>query len=238
MLISIAVAVYALSLFLLFTGRDRLSYYVLGLGIVFHVAFLVARAWTAGLFMAGPALDATFLLPLILAVMAAHDIERSGAAPLVLAVLFGLAALFYPRGIPYLGPDKQTAWATVYFITDVSGRACLFTGALMAVLSLAAREEAPAFHSRLVWGFVLYTIAQVTGAIWCFQGWAGTFQWVGVHMESAATWCFFANYLHLQFLPAWTERRKAWYAVAGGILLLAFHLESYAVHLMLPRIGG
>jgi ABC-type transport system involved in cytochrome c biogenesis permease subunit len=85
---------------------------------------------------------------------------------------------------------------------------------------------------------VLFTIAQVTGAIWCWLGWASTFQWVYVHFQAAAVWCFFANYLHLRFLPKWDIRKKAGYALAGSVIMLGITVIGYIRYFGEPRIGG
>jgi len=49
-----------------------------------------------------------------------------------------------------------------------------------------------------------------------------TFQWVYVHLQSAAVWMFYANYLHLRLIPRWNEKRLAIYLVAGAVMIMLF----------------
>ncbi|HQL83891.1 MAG TPA: cytochrome c biogenesis protein CcsA, partial [Spirochaetota bacterium] len=89
-----------------------------------------------------------------------------------------------------------------------------------------------------VWGFVLYSVAQVTGAIWCYLGWGNTFQWGPRHMSSASLWLVYAAFLHLRFIPGWSGRRRAWFAVAASAAVLGLTWSSYLHEMTFPRIGG
>lgn len=236
-----AVGLYALSLWLSFRNRVRGARVILWSGFLLHGAYLCSRAWMTGAFVSSSMLDGEFLMPWALALLALLQGRRASASStipsaLFLALAFGILASLYPKGIMHLGPNKLSAWANMYFFTDTLGRACFYAGAITAVFTLRGRGEASSWHSFFVWGFVLYTVAQVSGAIWCFLGWAATFKWVEVHMQSAAIWCCFATYLHLPFLPEWNERRRAGFGMVGSFVVLAFHLHAYALHYSMPRI--
>lgn len=238
-----AALLYISSLIFQLIKKRGWSFAFLLLGFVGHTAYQVLRGWMSGMFISNPMFDTFFLMPwsvalLIILKQLKSKEKRNDNATLALLVFFALLAVFYPKGMSYLGPNKHSLWATMYFITDVMGRACFYVGALFSLLLVLRRNTLPDYHGFLVWGFVLFTLAQVTGAVWCFLGWATTFQWVYVHMESAAIWCFFANYLHLQFLPAWDEQRKAKFALAGGVMMLVFYLHNYLAYFTVPRIGG
>jgi ABC-type transport system involved in cytochrome c biogenesis permease subunit len=94
------------------------------------------------------------------------------------------------------------------------------------------------YSSCIIWGFILYSIAQVVGAIWCYLGWATLFNWGERHLQSATLWCYFAAYLHLRFLPAWDMRRKAWFSLYGFILVFFFSYSGIFREASMPRIGG
>ena len=143
-----------------------------------------------------------------------------------------------PEGVETLGPTKLTVWAPLYFFFEVLGRACFYCGGWFALLYLLTNRYGDRFHTPIVWGFVLFTIAQVVGAIWCWLGWAATFQWVNIHFQAAAVWCFFANYLHVRFLPKWDLRKKAGFAFAGTVIMLGISIIGYVRFFGEARIGG
>ena len=135
---------------------------------------------------------------------------------LVPLLLFSAAALFYARGIIPPTPEQADAMGDgLLRHRGIRPRAVLCRGALRAALFLARSDSADAFHGYLVWGFVFYSVAQVTGAVWCYLGWGNTFQWGPRHMSSASIWLIYAAYLHLRFIPGWSGRRRAWYRHCG-----------------------
>jgi ABC-type transport system involved in cytochrome c biogenesis permease subunit len=111
-------------------------------------------------------------------------------------------------------------------------------GAWFAFRYLHRREEARFFDSFIIWGFIFYSIAQVTGAIWCYSGWATLFNWSSRHLQSAAIWCFYAAYMHLRFLPVWDMKKKAGFSIAGFTLVLFLSTLGYFNEMNMPRLGG
>jgi ABC-type transport system involved in cytochrome c biogenesis permease subunit len=57
-------------------------------------------------------------------------------------------------------------------------------------------------------------------------------------MSSAAIWLIYAAYIHLRYVPGWSARRRAWYAIAAAALVLAVANSSYLREMTFPRIGG
>jgi hypothetical protein len=187
--------------------------------------------------------DGIFLTPwalalgiIILKLRSDEDMPWESASLLV--CFFTVLAIIYPKGLIPPTPNKLTVWAHLFFITEVTGQACFYLGAWFAFLSIVRKRESSVFHSLIVWGFVLYSIAQVAGAVWAYLGWATTFRWGARHMQSAVMWCYFAAYLHMRFMPKWGHREKAWYATAGFFVVLACTLGSYFNEMKFPRIGG
>ncbi len=210
-------------------------------GFVLYSLYLAGRGWLAGSFLPNPMVEGPFLLPwcigVIALLMAARRDDRWGIllAPLLLFTAFAAA---YAKGIIPPTPNKMTPWLVAFFVPEVFAHAGFYCGAVFAALLLAGREPAETFHRFMVWGFVLYSVAQVTGAVWCYLGWGNTFQWGPRHMSSAALWLIFAAYLHLKYIPGWNVRRRAWFAIAAALAVLAVTSSNYLHEMSFPRIGG
>ncbi|MBN2160965.1 MAG: cytochrome c biogenesis protein CcsA [Spirochaetes bacterium] len=237
----IAAGCFAAS-FALYLLKARASgLFALIAGFCLYSLYLAGRAWIPGMFLPNPMVEGPYLLPwcigVIALVMAVGRHERWGIA-LVPLLLFTAFALVYARGIIPPTPNKLTPWLVAFFVPEVFAHACFYCGAVFAAILLAGRDRTETFHKLLVWGFVLYSVAQVTGAIWCFLGWGNTFQWGPRHMSSAATWLIFAAYLHLKYIPGWNVRRRAWFAIAAALVVLAVTNSSYLHEMNFPRIGG
>jgi fumarate reductase subunit D len=157
---------------------------------------------------------------------------------LIPILLFLLVALLYPKGIIPPSPQMQTVFSTLFFLFEALAHACFCLAAWFAIHYLYHRKEAAFFDSIAIWGFILYSIAQVVGAIWCYLGWASLFNWSERHLQSASVWCFFAAYIHLRFIPLFDMRKKAWFALAGFILVLFFSFFSHYREMNMPRMGG
>jgi hypothetical protein len=224
---------YLLSLLAARCGWRGRSLALLGAGWTLHGVYLLTRGWISGMFLANPMFDEVFLLPWALALLLLARAGLRGAddlpplTGLLLLCLLTLMAAAYPKGMATLGPNKLSAWACLYFLTDGLARACFLLGAWLAGAGLLRRSGAAPYHGLLVWGFVLFSVAQVVGAVWCFLGWAQTFQWVYVHLQAAALWLLYAAYIHIRFLPGWRESQRALCALVGGVLIFSFSLQPY-----------
>lgn len=231
----------ALAAFLL--RRPRISVILLAAGFAAHGFYQVLRGWIGGIFIPNGMFEGVFLLPLVLAllvlVMRIFSREQldweSGVIP---ACLFMVFALLYPKGIIPPTPNKITVWANLFFAFEIAGHACFYLGAWFALLGLREGTESRSFHRLIVWGFVLYSAAQITGAVWAYIGWASTFRWGSRHLQSAVLWCFYAAYLHLRFMPRWDARKRMKYAAAGFFIVMLCSIGSYINEMKFPRIGG
>lgn len=238
-----AAALYAVAFILHLVKRSRASFFSLCAGFLLHTAYQVSRAWLAGIFIPNGMFDGVFLLPwamalgiILLKLFSETGIAlESAAAPVF---LFALFALLYPKGLIPPTPNKLTVWANLFFISEAAGHACFYLAAWFAAVGIITKRGSNDFHSLIVWGFVLYSIAQVTGAIWAYQGWATTFRWGARHLQSAVIWCYFAAYLHLRFLPRWGNREKSYYAAAGFLVVAMNSFGSHLNEMGFPRIGG
>jgi hypothetical protein len=212
-------------------------------GLLFHTISQISRGWFIGIFTPNALFEEIFFLPWCMAFLTLglrlFNKERDLIYTTLIPILFlMLITLFHPKGIFPPSSYAQTVFSPFFFFFEVFAHAFFGLGAWFSFLYLSHREKAGIFHSCIIWGFILYSIAQVVGAIWCYLGWATLFNWGERHLQSATLWCYFAAYLHLRFLPAWDMRRKAWFSLYGFILVLFFSYSGIFREASMPRIGG
>ena len=239
--LSAAAGCYCLALIFCFFRKETAGRALVAAGFGLHSLYLVGRGWLGGVFIPNPILEGPFYLPWCLALIAAASGLKKEkhimSWVLVLVVIFSLISLFYAKGMIPPTPKKLSAWAPLFFALESMAHALFYAGAILACAALAGKDRSSRFTSFVVWGFITYTAAQVTGAIWCFEGWGNTFSWGTRHLGSAAIWTFFAAVLHLQFIAKW-KRKSAFFVIAGGVLVFFISYGNYFHEMYFPRIGG
>jgi len=238
----IAGGIFILASLLYALKRKTAGFLALMAGLMLYTLYLAGRGWITGVFIPNNMFDAPFFFAWCFGILILlHRIfsgdDRWGAL-LVPLLLFTLVAVWHTKGIIPITPNKQTLWAPAFFITETLAHACFYGGAAFALVNLTGKNSDETFHAYVVWGFVLYCIAQVTGAVWCYYGWGNTFQWVSKHMGSTAIWLFYAGYIHIRFIAGWSGVRRSWYALAAAIISLVINASYYIKELSFPRIGG
>jgi len=239
----LAVFGYAGSLVLFLFRKTDWADIFLCAAFLTHSVSQVSRGWFIGIFTPLALVDGVFSLPWCLAFfMVALRLMRYDLSlvysihyPLLLLLAF---ALLYPKGVFPPSPFFETVFSPLFFLFEVIGHACFILGAWFAFWSLRDREEASLYESFLIWGFISYSIAQVVGAIWCYQGWGTLFNWGERHIQSAALWCYYAAYLHMRFLSSMDSRKRAWFSLAGLLFVVLFSYGSHLREISMPRLGG
>ena len=221
--------------------RRSLGIAALAAGFILQSLYLIGRGWLGGPFIVHPVLEGPFLLPWCLALIA---VVRAAVAPraamgglVALVAAFSLFCLFYSKGMVVPSPKRQSVWAISFFLSESMAHALFYMGAWMAVLSILGKAPSNAYYPWLVWGFSIYTVSQMTGALWCFAGWGHTFSWGSRHLSSAALWTFFAACVHLQFIAKW-KKKGALLTFAGGLLVLYVSYGNYLHEMNRLRVGG
>jgi hypothetical protein len=237
----VAAGCYLLAWVLVVCRQIGVGRWVLAVGVLLQGLYLIGRGWLGDIFIPNPIVEGPFFLPWCLALIA---LVRSITKPqqalpwmVSLVVIFSFLSVFYAKGMIPPTPKKITLWAVSFFASESIAHALLYSAALYALLGRVRKDLADSFHPLLIWGFVAYTLAQVTGAIWCFVGWGNTFSWGARHLGSAAIWTFFAASLHLQFIPVW-KRKNAFMVIAGAILLFYISYGHYFHEMHFQRVGG
>ncbi len=227
-------------LFSWFAFKKTTTFFIVT-GVLLHALYLIGRAWLGGIFIPNAMVEGPFFLPFCLAMIACGIRIRKSKAGITgiigLALIFSVFALWYAKGIIPPTPRKISIWAILFFMSEIMAQALFYSGAVYAAILLATKQEAD-FQSFLIWGFVFYTIAQVTGAIWSFLGWGNTFNWSSRHLGSSAVWTLYAAFLHVRFISGWNDRKQAVFAVVSALFVLFISFSNYLHEMSFPRIGG
>lgn len=228
-----AAGLYAGSLLFFFFSRKRTSRLLLICGFVPHTISLLLRGFNYGFFTPLNAFTEIYFLPwlLVLCTILERDgNERGSSSTLTIPICF-LTAIAIAIPAPAITPSPQTStvFATLFFLTEVTAHALFFLGGWHAILHLAGRNGTRALNSHTIWGFILFSIAQVTGAVWSWLGWTVPFHWSERHLVSAVIWCSYCGWLHLRFSPRWSARRQAIFVLCCAVLMFLF---SYGYYLM------
>jgi hypothetical protein len=237
-----AIAAYTVSFFFFFLKKKKLTDFLFIIGFIFHTLSQISRGWFIGIFTPNAMFEGVFFLPWCLAcltlVLRIFSKDKDLIyTTLILIFILSIIALIYPKGIFPPSPKVKTFFSPLFFFFEVFAHACFILGAWFAFWYLRGKENARIFHSFVIWGFILYSIAQVVGAVWSYLGWATLFNWSDRHMQSATVWCFYAAYMHLRFLPAWDMKKKALFSLAGFLLVLFFSYSSHFNEMNMLRLG-
>lgn len=236
LLFNVAAGTYAGSLFFHLFRRYRLSTRLLGIGFVLQTASLIANCWRWGFFSLDGVFNGTIFLPWCLAALALfvryRGKEREASSLSWLVTIGMLFALLLPVQIPPPGPFTATWSSPMFFFFEVLAIAFFLAGGWFAWQYLRRGGETKLFDHMAIWGFILYSLAQVVGAVWSYLGWASPFHWGERHLQSAAIWCLYCGYLHIHFDRALKIRTKARWAFCGAlvVLVVAYGLQV-AAHL-------
>lgn len=241
-LIYAAVFFYTAAAFFMFFRKYRGAVLTFTAGFFLYTVFLVSRAWLPSFFLINGMLEGVYFTPwvmgLIVLSFALFSKERDDAVTAVIPLLcFSIFAAIYPKGIIPPTPNKITIWADIFFVSESFGHACFYIGGWFAALAIVTKRNGVDYHSILLWGFVLFSISQVSGAMWAFMGWGSPFRWGARHFQSAVIWCYYAAYLHIRFLGGWSDTRKKVYAASGMIVIALCTFGSYLNEMSFPRIG-
>jgi hypothetical protein len=235
-LFNVAAGTYAGSLFFYLIKRPRFSCWLLGLGFAVHTASQVARCWRWGIFSLDGVFNGALFLPWCLALLALFCLGRgrlrdaASMSWLVTPAIFITLAL--PVQIPPPGPFTATWSSPMFFCFEVLAIAMFLASGWFAWRQLRRPDGDLLFHQLALWGFILYSLAQVIGAVWSYLGWASLFHWGERHLQSAAIWCLYCGYLHTHFDRSFDLRKKARWALSGAlvVLVVAYALQV-AAHL-------
>jgi cytochrome c-type biogenesis protein CcsB len=90
-----------------------------------------------------------------------------------------------------------------------------------------------AMYRVIVFGFLIFTIGNVIGAVWADQAWGSFWSWDPKETWALITWLAYALYIHARITKGWTAKRMAWIAVIGFLVVIFTYL---GVDILLPGL--
>jgi len=234
---------------------------LLGAAVLFHTMDLVLGAINAGNMPVtnfGQSLSflawLTAIVSFVLISRMRMQVLGAFVAPGVLAAV--AAAMLLERRSRLVIPDSlRSAWLPVHVTLAFLGDALFMVAAGVSLAYLvyesrlkAKRPMAPTgqttpslekldrINYRLLgWGFVLLSLAMVTGAIWAANAWGRFWSWEPIECWTLVTWLLYAGLLESRLAAGWRGRRAATLTIAVFTVLVGSYL---GVNLVYPGKHG
>ncbi len=149
--------------------------------------------------------------------------------------------------------SSDNVWLPIHIAPALLGYAVLVLAALLSLIyllqesQLKGRPRGSLFrrlppletldhlnHRFVVWGFVLFTLGIVTGAVLAQRTWGSMWSWEPVQIWSLVTWLMYAGLLQAR-TAGWRGRRAAQLTIASFVFLLA---SFVTVNLFFPGRHG
>lgn len=219
-------------------NAKRMGSVLILVGLTVNLAILVMRGHVAGgwylelMFTEGAEL---LVLPAGMACMAFFLFRRGsnteGLIVMIPLVITSFIPFVIPEDVVLPSMKAQVLVAPLFFLTEALSAALFIPAGALAFASLVSVLNSERVCSRLVlWGFIVFTLCQIIGAVWAYIGWSYPFSWSSRHLASTSIWCVYAALIHVRLIEMRPEI-KAVCAVMGCIPLiyLIYHHEIVEV---------
>lgn len=237
LLFHIATGFYSTALICYLLKNDRFALRLLTCGWLVHTFSQLSRCWRYEFFSLEGVFNASYFLPWCLATLILFLWQQNnGPKRIALSALIPLCALvvpvlIWPPSCHHPNPFTPSWSAHLFFVFEGLSHGCFILSGWLAIQFLRHRIHEPLFNRYAIWGFIFYSITQLTGCVWTYLGWGGLFHWGTRHMHSAALWCCYCSYLHMAFVKGFDQRKKARFALIAATLAVVLF---YALP-MLPK---
>jgi len=139
-------------------------------------------------------------------------------------------------------------WAVSVEPTRAGVTRMLTVNLTMVVAALIARWFTPYLpatatldgiaHRVIAFGFVLWTIGTIAGAMWAEQSWGRFWGWDPKETGAFLTWVAYAGYLHSRATRGVRGRTAAWVGIGAFVTLMATYLVANYVIVGLHSYAG
>jgi len=245
----------------LLTSREslhRTGVALLAAGFGIHIVAIAVRSAEVGGFAVKTLHETLSLLSCVivgayLVLSARFKLAVIGAFVAPLAFIVTLSASLFYSGVRELPGTLNTLWLPAHLAPALLGYAILAVSFCVSIAYLVQERQLKAkrrngLYLRLppletldhlnyrfmVWGFSLFTIAIVTGALLAKSVWGEFWSWEPVQVWSVVTWFLYAMLLHSR-TAGWRGRRAARLTIVGfAVLVLSF----FSINFVFPGKHG
>ena len=226
-----ALFLYAVSAILTFFRARRFGSLLLMAGAGINLVALISLGYIGGKWYLFPTLDELRLIPAVMALVAYPLIRGRGRGE-AMAVLGSLLivtciAVIVQTDPPVPNIKGKSLVASLFFLSEaISAALFLMAGTVAFAALLTDSSFMESLNDLVLWGFVVFTLCQIFGAIWAFLGWSYPFSWSTRHLLSASIWCFYGAAIHLRYVGMNTKS-KALILMSGVIpvVFMVYHHE-------------
>ena len=243
----LSTAAYFAYLFLQKNSLQRLGYFILMAGTLFHTASIVTGFIKSGHLPVSDlretlSLAAWAIAGMFLVVKYKYNLKILGvfAAPLVTMVMVVVSLL--PSAQAQVSGIFKNFWLICHVFAIFIGEASFALAGGLGVLYLIQENAIKTkkhrfFFKRLpsldlldmtgyaciVVGFTLLTFGLITGIVYAKSIWGRFWTWDPKEVWSGITWIFYAILLHERLTIGWRGRKSAIMAIIGfGVLIFTF----------------
>ena len=223
---------------------SRLIIACAGIGFLMHTASIVFRYVTAGHIPITNPHEATsffsWCIVLIFFILELrHRITLLSSFIMPIVFILMLLSSLLPREIKPLAPVLQSGWLGVHTVFAFLGNAAFAMAFGIGIMYLVQEhyvkskhlgglfERLPSLQTldqinfRLITvGFLLFTFAIITGAIWAESAWGNYWNWDPREVWSLVTWFIYAIILHSRLVAGWRGRRASILSIVGFLTIL------------------
>ena len=220
------------------TGRDRwsgLAAFALAVGALFHALDLIVRGVEAGNFpVANFAESLSFfawliaLIGLVMIVRLRMGVIGAFVGPIV--TVASLIAMLTMQSAQIVLPDTlRSVWLPIHVTLAFLGYSMFALAAAVSLVYLVyesklkakrtmrpERSDVPSLekldrinYHLLGWGFLMLSLAIISGAIWADASWGHFWNWEPVESWSLLIWILYAGLLESRLTVGWRGRRAA-----------------------------
>jgi len=245
----------------LLTSREslhRAGSVLLAVGFGVHLVAIGVRSIEGGRLAATTLHEALSLLSCIivgayLALQGRFKLAVIGAFVAPLAFIVTLSAVLFYSGVQDLPRTLNTVWLPAHIAPALLGYAILAVAFCVSIAYLLQERQLKAKrrggllqrlppletldhlnYRFMVWGFSLFTLAIVTGALLAKTAWGEFWSWEPVQVWSVITWVLYALLLQSRTI-GWRGRLAARLTIVGfAVLVLSF----FSVNFVFPGKHG
>ncbi|MBI4620582.1 MAG: c-type cytochrome biogenesis protein CcsB [Desulfobacterales bacterium] len=231
----------------LFKQKPRISKVatiILTSGFVFHTISLIVRYFEAGYtpitnLYEAPSFLAWAIVGVYLFIQFKYRITSLGSFISPVASILTLLSSAFSEEIGPLSPVLRSFWLPIHVILAFLGDAIFALAFCAGVMYLIQEHQIkskkigsfyhrlPSLkllddinHYSLTIGFLLLTMAMVTGSIWARHAWGAFWSWDAKQVWSLLTWVFYAALLHGRINIGWRGRVAAIFAILGFLAVM------------------
>ena len=230
-----ACGLYLMSSLAYLVDRKRGGVILLATGLLSNGIALVGRGYIDKTWYPALMVPELLVLPAAMALTVGFLFKRQkiveGKVALIPFAACCCLTMFLPveAALPWI--KHQTVPAALFFLTEALSCALLVIAGACACASLLSKaNRALSYHRLILWGFLAFTLCQISGAAWAYLGWSYPFSWSTRHLLSAAIWCLYAALVHAHLI--WLTRSAQLLFTIGGIIPVVYMVYHHEI------IGG